>query len=235
MPRPASAFFLVKSVKLSRLSNASIGPTVKVTGGTIVGSLRAGDSFGERAGVYGGVHSATVVTDPPCELFCLGLRDCARFWEMIWLPVFKKSCGSLVFKQSSVMSHFSSAQQLEIVRVMETSSDAAGESVAQGLRFCVVVDGDVSGSRIQTVRSRWRLLRFSVMSSGRRPCDDARQVHAFAQVQHIDRICPLVPVVMQRQVRHYGWCGGRRRQQRRQQGEAPRMSTRCGRDCRPYL
>ena len=31
---------------LSRLSNASIGPTGKVTGGTIVGSLRAGNSFG---------------------------------------------------------------------------------------------------------------------------------------------------------------------------------------------
>jgi len=31
--------------------------------------------------------------------------------------------------------------------VMETSSYAAGESVSQDLRFCVVVDGDVTGSR----------------------------------------------------------------------------------------
>ena len=36
------------------------------------------------------------------------------------------------------MSHFSSAQQLEIVRVVETSSDAAGESVSQDLWFCDV-------------------------------------------------------------------------------------------------
>ena len=139
--------------------------------------------------MHGGVNSATVVTDPPCELFCLGLQDCTRFQEMIWLPVLKRSLFLSWFNKSSVMSHFSSAQQLEIVRVMETSSDAVGESVAQGLRFCVVVDGDVSGSRIQTVRSRWRFLRFSVTSSGGRPCGDARQLHTFAQVQHIDRIC----------------------------------------------
>ena len=36
------------------------------------------------------------------------------------------------------MSHFSSAQQLEIVRVMETS-DAPNESVSQEFRFCVVL------------------------------------------------------------------------------------------------
>ena len=34
-------------------------------------------------------------------------------------------------KQSSVRSHFSSAQQLEFVRVMETRSGGAGESVSQ--------------------------------------------------------------------------------------------------------
>ena len=36
------------------------------------------------------------------------------------------------------MSDFSSAQQLEIVRVVETSSGAAGESVSQDLWFCDV-------------------------------------------------------------------------------------------------
>ena len=56
---------------LSRVSNASIGPTGKVTGGTIVESLRAGDSFERRAGVWRGFRSATVVTDTPCELFSL--------------------------------------------------------------------------------------------------------------------------------------------------------------------
>ena len=69
--------------------------------------------------------------------------------------------------QQAVVS--SSAQQLEIVRVLETSSDAAGARVSQGLWFCVVVDGDVSGSRIQTGRSHWRPLIFSIMSSSRHP------------------------------------------------------------------
>ena len=62
------------------------------------------------------------------------VQNCTR----LWLPVFKKSLDSQCFKQLSVMSHFSSAQQLEIVRVVETSSDAAGESVSQDLRFCDV-------------------------------------------------------------------------------------------------
>ena len=71
--------------------------------------------------------------------------------------------------------------------------------VSQDLRFCGVVDGDVcGGSWLQTVRSQWRLLRFGIMPSGRRPCGDARQGLS------------LVPVVMQRQVWHYRWCGRRR-------------------------
>ena len=49
-----------------------------------------------------------------------------------------------------------------------------------------------------SVRSRWRLLRFGIMSGGRRPCCDARKNMS------------LMPVVMQRQVWHFGWCGGRR-------------------------
>ena len=60
------------------------------------------------------------------------VQNCTR----LWLPVFKKSLDSSCFKQLSVMSHFSSAHQLEIVRVVETSSDAAGESVSQDLWFC---------------------------------------------------------------------------------------------------
>ena len=57
------------------------------------------------------------------------VQNCTR----LWLPVFKKSLDSSCFKQLSVMSHFSSAQQLEIVRVVETSSDAAGESLTGSL------------------------------------------------------------------------------------------------------
>ena len=72
---------------------------------TIVGGLRAGDSFG-WAVVYSGVRSATVVTDTPCELFCLGLQNCRTFWEMIWLPIFEKSFVFSCFEQSFVMSHF---------------------------------------------------------------------------------------------------------------------------------
>ena len=60
------------------------------------------------------------------------------------------------------------------------------------VRVCCVVHGDVSASWIQTVRSQWRLLRFSIMSSGGRLCGDARQVHVFARFfQHVDRICRL--------------------------------------------
>ena len=61
--------------------------------------------------VLGGVCSATVGIDAPCELFCLG---CTRLWKTLWLPVFKKSLVFSCFEQSFAMSHFSSTQQLEI-------------------------------------------------------------------------------------------------------------------------
>ena len=48
--------------------------------------------------------------------------------------------GSLVCQAVVCESHFSSAQQLEVVRVMETSFDAAGAIVSQDLRFCVVAE-----------------------------------------------------------------------------------------------
>ena len=46
-----------------------------------------------------------------CELFCLGLQDCTRFWEILWLLVFETSLVLMCLKQSLVMSHFSSTQQ----------------------------------------------------------------------------------------------------------------------------
>jgi len=102
----------------------------------------------------GGVRSATVVTDTPCELFTLGLQKLHQvLGDDLAAPLHEILVLSCV-KQSSVMFHFSSTQQLEIVRVMETSSHAAGESVPQDIRFCVVVDGDVSGSR----GGRWKKL-----------------------------------------------------------------------------
>ena len=94
----------------------------QVIGGTNVGSLRAWDPFGERSVVYGGVRSATVVTDTPCELFTLGLQKLHQVWgDDLAVPLHEILVLSCV-KQSSVMFHFSSIQQLEIVRVMETSS-----------------------------------------------------------------------------------------------------------------
>ena len=110
----------------------------QVIGGTNVGSLRARDPFGERSVVYGGVRSATVVTDTPCELFTLGLQKLHQvLGDDLAAPLHEILVLSCV-KQSSVMFHFSSTQQLEIVRVMETSSHAAGVIVLTTKTLCVV-------------------------------------------------------------------------------------------------
>ena len=101
---------LRESGRSASCPNDSIGPMGNVTSGKIVGSLRAGDSFGGRAVVYGGVRSATVVTGTPCALFTLCCK-CTMSRELVL------SC----VQQSSVMSHFLPL----VVRVMEMSSNAA--------------------------------------------------------------------------------------------------------------
>ena len=64
---------------------------------------------------------------------------------------------------------------------METSSDAAGESVSQDLR-------SVSWPNPHSaVLAEARQIQHHVGVVDVRPCGDARQVHVFAQDQHIDR------------------------------------------------
>ena len=71
--------------------------------------------------MYGGVRSATVVTDTPCALFTL-CCNCTMSRELVL------SC----VQQSSVMSHF----LLLVVRVMEMSFDAAGERLTGSSVLC---------------------------------------------------------------------------------------------------
>ena len=149
---------------------------------TIVGSLRAGDSFGRRA------VSATVVTGTPCELFSL-CCICTMSRELVL------SC----VKQLSVRSHFSSSQQLEIVRVTETSSGVAGESASQDLRFCVGAESRQCGAGGSSSDSA----SCQLIDVPEVVLDRCMYSHRSSSLQDLS----LVPIVMQRQVWHYGWCG----------------------------
>lgn len=141
----ARALYFVKKGELSVYSGASVNAAGKVSGGRLESKLTSGDYFGQHAVIFSETHSLTVVADQQCELYSLGIENLREVLGDDLAEVLEQSFILQGLKKSPVMSQFSSTQQRKIVQVMDRKKYSAGQVITEGLRFALVVDGDISG------------------------------------------------------------------------------------------
>jgi cGMP-dependent protein kinase len=140
-----TAMYFIKSGSLRVVTKAQVSADGKVSGGTEIAKMSAGECFGERALLSGEVRAATIVSEERSELLCIGgdqlrevlggdLRTCLE--QVVVLACLKKS---------PIISQFSSHQQYAIMKAVQIKDFKAREKVPGGLRFGVICDGDIDG------------------------------------------------------------------------------------------
>eukprot|EP00929_Paragymnodinium_shiwhaense_P000103 TRINITY_DN10025_c0_g1_i1.p1 TRINITY_DN10025_c0_g1~~TRINITY_DN10025_c0_g1_i1.p1 ORF type:complete len:916 (+),score=253.81 TRINITY_DN10025_c0_g1_i1:120-2867(+) len=155
----ASAIYFVKKGELRQFVGGTVSAQGELVGGTEQSQLGSGECFGERALLDGKPHSSTVVTSMKCELLCISVGALKEVLGEDWGPVLERNFILQGLKKSPVISQFSSTQQYAIVQAMTTKQFKAGETIEEGLRFAVVIDGDISGNAkgqsVKLARGEW--------------------------------------------------------------------------------
>mmetsp|Transcript_89131 Transcript_89131/g.236849 ORF Transcript_89131/g.236849 Transcript_89131/m.236849 type:complete len:808 (-) Transcript_89131:110-2533(-) len=132
---PPSAIYIVKKGEVSILIDDNK-----------VSMMRTGDTFGERAVLYGTLASATVRTDGPCEFVKLGVRQMKEALGDNLTACLEGPFIQSVIKTLPLISHFSAAQLYQFVQAMELTSYSSGDSPPTGMQLIVVINGELSGT-----------------------------------------------------------------------------------------
>uniref|UniRef100_A0A7R9ZXB3 cGMP-dependent protein kinase n=1 Tax=Pyrodinium bahamense TaxID=73915 RepID=A0A7R9ZXB3_9DINO len=131
---PPSAVYIVKKGAVNVFDN-----------GTKINQMRCGDTFGERAVLYGGDASASVICEGPCEFVCLGIRQMKEALGEDLSACLEGPFIHSVLKKLPAMTHFSVAQLYKFVQAMEIVSYEPGKGPPEGLQLIVVINGEMSG------------------------------------------------------------------------------------------
>lgn len=141
----SGAMYFVKKGDLVEVKGASIAANGAITGGSITSRMGAGDSFGERGLLYNEARNSTIVSDAKCELLVIAGDQLKEVLGDNLSACLERNFILLHLRKSPLISQFSSTQQSAIISVMTTRDFKAGEPIAAGYRFVVVVDGSVDG------------------------------------------------------------------------------------------
>lgn len=141
----ATAMYFVKKGKLRVLTSAKIQPNGKVSGGTEIAQLGLGECFGERGLLYGEERASTVVADERCELLVISGELLKEVLGSDLRSCLESNFVLTGLKKSPIISQFSTTHQGTIGKAVEIQDIKAGESIPSGLRFVVVIDGEVKG------------------------------------------------------------------------------------------
>mmetsp|Transcript_134223 Transcript_134223/g.233219 ORF Transcript_134223/g.233219 Transcript_134223/m.233219 type:complete len:926 (+) Transcript_134223:259-3036(+) len=141
----ATAMYFVKKGKLRVLTAAKIQANGKVSGGTEIAKLEPGECFGERGLLYQEERASTVVAEERCELLVISGELLREVLGSDLRSCLERNLILTGLKKSPIISHFSPAQQGSIGKAVEIQDIKANQSIPSGLRFVVVIDGEVKG------------------------------------------------------------------------------------------
>eukprot|EP00450_Noctiluca_scintillans_P015703 CAMPEP_0194530218 /NCGR_PEP_ID=MMETSP0253-20130528/67095_1 /TAXON_ID=2966 /ORGANISM="Noctiluca scintillans" /LENGTH=831 /DNA_ID=CAMNT_0039375417 /DNA_START=29 /DNA_END=2524 /DNA_ORIENTATION=- len=148
----ALAIYFVNKGHLRIIKGASQMPSGEITGGTEVGTVGPGESFGERAVLYGEARAATVEAIERCELLSLGIDSLKSVLGNEVGQRLQQLFVLHALRQSAVMSQFSSIQQQALARVVEFRKCPPHQAIQPDLRFAVVVTGHIVSSEGGTTK-----------------------------------------------------------------------------------
>jgi len=139
--------YIVKRGELTEIRGGKVDASGRLTGGSKVAQLRAGDCFGERAVLYHEACGSTVVAAGRCELVCIGVQQLKEVLGQDLNTCLQLSFVRAALKGLPVFSHLSPPQHQQIAQAMEVRRYEPGQKVEEGLRLVVVLDGEVVGIR----------------------------------------------------------------------------------------
>eukprot|EP00927_Polykrikos_kofoidii_P021922 TRINITY_DN20623_c0_g1_i3.p1 TRINITY_DN20623_c0_g1~~TRINITY_DN20623_c0_g1_i3.p1 ORF type:complete len:782 (+),score=158.19 TRINITY_DN20623_c0_g1_i3:555-2900(+) len=137
-----SAICLLRTGEMSVVKGGSLDASGKLTGGSVVGKLKAGDTFGKTA-AWGGTSKVSVVTETRCELDCL---DTDKLKVALGSNIgfaLERSHVQVCLEQSTFISQFNSVQLRRIAEAMDFVELGPGEELSKAHEFLVVVRGDL--------------------------------------------------------------------------------------------
>jgi len=144
----ATAVYFVKKGTLSAMAGGTPDENGKLVGATKLSTMKAGDSFGERAVLYGDPwRSCTVIAEEKCELICVGIPALKEALGGDLMACLEQIFVMSGFRQSSEMSQFSNNQQHTLMSNMETLTYKAGEPIGSASKFGIILSGTVIANR----------------------------------------------------------------------------------------
>mmetsp|Transcript_81961 Transcript_81961/g.265538 ORF Transcript_81961/g.265538 Transcript_81961/m.265538 type:complete len:1106 (+) Transcript_81961:97-3414(+) len=152
-----TAVYVVKSGALSVISGGHSDDKGAHIGGKRVLQLGPGDCFGEQCLLRDEKRSATVLANERSELVCIGIQQLKEVLGQDLAAVVEHTFMLSTLRKVPVISHLSLAQLHRLVDAMKAKSYKAGDTVEDGLRVVVVIDGELAdkdGGRL--ARGTWK-------------------------------------------------------------------------------
>mmetsp|Transcript_124740 Transcript_124740/g.219664 ORF Transcript_124740/g.219664 Transcript_124740/m.219664 type:complete len:828 (-) Transcript_124740:267-2750(-) len=156
-----TAMYFVKRGKLRVIAGAKIDADGRVTGGNQISVIQRGECFGERALLYNEPRGSTVVAEERCELLCVCSEQLKEVLGSDLRACLERNVILSGLKKSPFMSQLEPSFQSAVVQVMRTRAFRPGDPIDTGLRFAIVVDGQLeaqhvtSGKTIQLNSGDW--------------------------------------------------------------------------------
>lgn len=141
----STAMYSVKQGELKLMENVSINDNGEVSGGDVVGSVSAGECFGERALLCDELQTQTVVAGERSEALVISRDNLREVFGNDLKTTFEHAFVLSGVKMSLVLSQFTTAQQTVIAQAIEVEDYNAGFKVPAGLRFVLICEGEVTG------------------------------------------------------------------------------------------
>lgn len=171
---PTTALYCVKKGDLTLLSGGQVAANGDFVGGKEIGKVGPGDCFGERTIDGSGAQDQTVKANTRCECICISATELKEVLGNDLAATLERNFLLQGLKKSPVISQFSSSQQYEIYKAMKIENYKVGDLIEEGLRFALIMEGDVSGLNkgdpVQLARGSWyedgNIVEASALPSG---------------------------------------------------------------------
>lgn len=140
----ANALYIVKKGQLRRLMGGTVNAEGLLVGGTDEGRIGPGECVGERAMLDNKPHDSTCVTSGRCTLLCISVADLVDVLGEDVARVLERNFLLQCMRKSTI-SQFSSNQQYAVLNGIVVKLYKKDETIEDGLRLAVVVDGSIQG------------------------------------------------------------------------------------------
>jgi len=147
----AAAIYSSKVGELRIFRGGKVSASGELLGGTEAGRLKPGQCFGDQAVLNEGSYTSTVIADSQCQLLCISSKHLKEALGNDVKATLEKALIKSGMRKSLVLSQLSAQQQESIATALQYQDYSAGESVEEGLRFVIVIQGSLIGGNDGTL------------------------------------------------------------------------------------